>query len=514
MKTHVTCLLASTFLFACSCTRTPLQIELDRLDEVIASCPIYEDRFSLEADRLRTSLDRAQGDSARWVVLDSLYRYYYHNSLDSAKLYSGKMMQEASTPGQRFVSRLGQAIILSQFGAVEQAAAIFREIDTLGVRDSALLREYYHSGIIVYTNLSRGSDSPTEISQLRQEYARYRLELLTLDTLSAYARRLKGQVQRNSGKMEEALCTFSSLMDDPDVGFNDKASTAYNIATAHEMMGDREQQKLWLARSAQYDFLAQDREYLSLYSLAMLLYEDGDLDRAARYIQTNMMDVLDGHFNTRMSNSGKAQLMIAAASLRAEHRRRMLWLGLSSVITALLLVSVAFFLRYRSLSKRLDHLNADLTDANIIKENYVFRYMALSVNYLERQDEFRHSLLQTVKEDGLPAVRQRLRSPTESYQAFKEFYRIFDETFLGIYPDFVRRVNSLLKEDCQIPEPKGKTLTTELRILAAIRIGITDSGRIATFLKCSPATVYTYRTKMRKWAVFTKEEFEERIKKI
>ncbi len=162
----------------------------------------------------------------------------------------------------------------------------------------------------------------------------------------------------------------------------------------------------------------------------MLLYEDGDLDRAARYIQTNMMDVLDGHFNTRMSNSGKAQLMIAAASLRAEHRRRMLWLGLSSVITALLLVSVAFFLRYRSLSKRLDHLNADLTDANIIKENYVFRYMALSVNYLERQDEFRHSLLQTVKEDGLPAVRQRLSSPTESYQAFKEFYRIFDETIL------------------------------------------------------------------------------------
>ena len=150
----------------------------------------------------------------------------------------------------------------------------------------------------------------------------------------------------------------------------------------------------------------------------------------------------------------------------------------------------------------------------IIKENYVFRYMALSVNYLERQDEFRHSLLQTVKEDGLPAVRQRLSSPTESYQAFKEFYRIFDETILGIYPDFVRRVNSLLKEDCQIPEPKGKTLTTELRILAAIRIGITDSGRIATFLKCSPATVYTYRTKMRNWAAFTKEEFEERIKKI
>ena len=157
---------------------------------------------------------------------------------------------------------------------------------------------------------------------------------------------------------------------------------------------------------------------------------------------------------------------------------------------------------------------ADLTDANIIKENYVFRYMALSVKYLERQDEFRHSLLQTVKEDGLPAVRRRSSSPTESYQAFKAFYRIFDETFLGIYPDFVRRVNSLLKEDCQIPEPKGKTLTTELRILAAIRIGITDSGRIATFLKCSPATVYTYRTKMRNWAAFTKEEFEERIKKI
>ena len=59
----------------------------------------------------------------------------------------------------------------------------------------------------------------------------------------------------------------------------------------------------------------------------------------------------------------------------------------------------------------------------------------------------------------------------------------------------------------------GKPHTTELRILAAIRLGITDSGRIARFLNCAPTTVYTYRTKLRNMAL-DREGFEERIRRI
>ena len=51
------------------------------------------------------------------------------------------------------------------------------------------------------------------------------------------------------------------------------------------------------------------------------------------------------------------------------------------------------------------------------------------------------------------------------------------------------------------------------RIYALIRLGITDSGRIARFLNCAPTTVYTYRTKLRNMAL-DREGFEERIRRI
>ena len=99
------------------------------------------------------------------------------------------------------------------------------------------------------------------------------------------------------------------------------------------------------------------------------------------------------------------------------------------------------------------------------------------------------------------------------YREYDAFYRIFDETFLGLYPDFVNKVNALLREECRFDVEDG-VLTTELRVLAAIRIGITESGKIAKFLKCSPNTVYTYRTRMKRMSLCPKDEFEGRIARI
>ena len=102
----------------------------------------------------------------------------------------------------------------------------------------------------------------------------------------------------------------------------------------------------------------------------------------------------------------------------------------------------------------------------------------------------------------------------DMYQEYDNFYTIFDETFLGIYPDFVQKVNALLREDARFPVPTTRVLRTELRVLAAIRLGITESGKIASFLKCAPPTVYTYRAKLRNSAICDKEEFEDLVREI
>ena len=93
-------------------------------------------------------------------------------------------------------------------------------------------------------------------------------------------------------------------------------------------------------------------------------------------------------------------------------------------------------------------------------------------------------------------------------------YARFDKVFLGLYPTFVSDFNALLKEEEQIVLKPDALLNRELRIYALLRLGITDSGKIANFLRCSTSTVYNYSTKMRKRAVVDKDKFEDEIMKI
>ena len=92
--------------------------------------------------------------------------------------------------------------------------------------------------------------------------------------------------------------------------------------------------------------------------------------------------------------------------------------------------------------------------------------------------------------------------------------RTFDEVFLRLYPNFVSEFNSLLEEDGRIELKKDERLNTELRIFALIRLGITDSSKIAALLRYAVNTIYNYRAKVKNKARVSREEFEEKIKKI
>lgn len=112
-------------------------------------------------------------------------------------------------------------------------------------------------------------------------------------------------------------------------------------------------------------------------------------------------------------------------------------------------------------------------------------------------------------------ILQALRSDDFIDQEREILYEEFDRTFLGVFPDFVEQLNSLLEPDKRIGEnlPEGK-LTNELRIFALIRLGVNESGKIAQFLRKSPSTIYNYRVKLRNCSVCGGEEFEKRLMEI
>ena len=153
-------------------------------------------------------------------------------------------------------------------------------------------------------------------------------------------------------------------------------------------------------------------------------------------------------------------------------------------------------------NERLLHTNQTLTEANHIKEEY-----------LGKMEEYRRILNKQAAAGKLEELYRTLKSDRFINQELKEFYHNFDVSFLKIFPNFVEEFNRLLPVEEQLHPKNEELLVTELRIFALIRLGITDSARIAEFLRYSITTIYTYRSKLKNKSL-CKEDFEERVMKI
>ena len=96
----------------------------------------------------------------------------------------------------------------------------------------------------------------------------------------------------------------------------------------------------------------------------------------------------------------------------------------------------------------------------------------------------------------------------------QELFNNFDAVFLNLFPNFVADFNALLQPDSRIQPASKNRLTTDLRIFALIRLGITDSARIAEFLGYSVTTIYNYRSKTRSKSTLDRDAFESAVMRI
>ena len=60
----------------------------------------------------------------------------------------------------------------------------------------------------------------------------------------------------------------------------------------------------------------------------------------------------------------------------------------------------------------------------------------------------------------------------------------------------------------------GEKLNTELRIFALVRLGISSSTKIASFLRYSVTTIYNYRVKLRNAAAGDRDKFDDDVMMI
>lgn len=533
-------LIAVVFLLVSCSGQNPEVIEAIRsLDAVIKEKQSIEDAKNQRIAQLKSRLDSQYGQEELYNVMNDIFNEYFQYDVDSAIFYAHRKLDLAMETGRKDLILDAKFDIADRYvtsGMYQEALEIVSQIDT--VRLGKNLHKRRNSLLnTVYSNLIDRSNDPFLIKEMevKRDLHMHRMveELDSTDIASAFvgASLLVGQ-----NKVNEALELLLDWEKKDNIDLIDKGILCYSIGSAYRSTGDRDKAKIYLAKSARYDLMVPKYEYLSLIELAGMLYEDGDIERAYAYIMRAVNDANRANAQNCKENVYYLMPIIAGAydSLITNSNLQMKYylmiMGIMLVMVVFLIIVVTNEKKKVDLAERLTResngqlkvLNDELRKSNLllressqIKDSYLGHYLNMCSDYIDGLDRYRSSIRKIAKEEGAPALLNALKSKEFMEQELEGFYAQFDETFLELFPDFIPQLNELLQEDRQVKTPvKKKSLTTELRILALIRLGVNDSVRIAHFLRRSVSTIYNYRVKMKNSAKGDREEFEKSLLNI
>lgn len=527
--------LVSVLSGCCSEKDRQIRDTLKELDDVISRQEEIESAKDSYIELIKGRYSEAMSPDEKYTILDELYNEYYNYNIDSAIFYARTKLDIAFDAAEQdlvddAILDIADRYVMS--GMYLAAHDIISEISADRL-DVLLVPRYYHIWHSLYTGLEDGCDDPvqkTEYRKLKQQYREQLFSLLGKDDISRLY--VMADIYVDEGRADELLDTLNAKFNE-DIPIHDKAVLSYIYANISDSYGHDDDATLYFAKSAIFDLMTPVHEYKSLYELASKLYDAGDIKRAYRYISRSINDAITANALINIQSINRS-LPIISRSYHTQmlHNRRQLSVlsGILGIMAVLLIGAVIVTLKEqrkaRQAEKRTSEINEELKainrkmveyilllkESNNIKEIYIGRYIDLCSEYIGRMERYRSMLNRTARTEGFEAVRNALKSSEFIDKELNEFYEQFDATFLQLFPDFIKDLNALLQSDKRIElKTRDGIMTTELRIFALIRLGITDSVKIAEFLRRSVSTVYNYRVKMRNAALNSREDFEKQI---
>ena len=542
-------------IFLCLCTICMCRLHaadssradslLLKLDQAIKERPIYMEQKELKLVELKRQLHRQIPDEERFAILGTLLDEYRSFNTDSALHMAEEREQIAIRLGNREYidnARMNKADVLGMTGMYKEVMDLMRNIhiDRLPVD---IHPYYYHIYRTVYGLMADYAVTAYEKKLYTELTDKYRDSLLLVnkDNLLIHTLIQSDQynVRNEYDKAIRLLTDYLALQKDYE---HDVAICAYTLSESYRLKGDKEKEKEYLIVSAMADMKTAVREYISLRKLAVLLYQEGDIERAYSYVKICMEDAAACNARLRKLEILEIFPIIndAYQQKTEKQQEQMKWALVSISLLSLFLLRAIFYgykqmkkgaaarrevidanKRLKELNDELHLSNAQLKEANhsiaensYLKEEYIGRYMDQCSVYLEKMDNYRRSLGKIAATGNVEELYKNIKSSKFIEGELKEFYTNFDNTFLQLFPTFVEDFNALLADDEQISLKAGERMNTELRIFALIRLGITDSVKIAQFLRYSVTTIYNYRTKVRNKAAGDRDLLEQEVMTI
>lgn len=498
---------------------------LKRLDRIIdnkLTCHVQKEK---EITNLKQRLRRSKDSEEKYRLCGSLFDAYLHYQADSALYYIDKktnLMPLLGHPELEHEIRINRAEVMGVMGMYNEALDQLKQVNPQDLGREALVY-YYRTCRAYYGWVADYTTADAEKEKYLKKTDAYRDSILIAMEPCVDRSIVWAEKRIVNGKTDSALVVLPALLAEAP----DERQTSYiyyTLSEAHGMLGDTQKEIHYLALTAVTDLKSAIREYASLQKLAQLMYEVGELDRAYKYLNCSMEDAVACNARLRFIEVAQFFPIIDKAYNQKEKEEQQISRALLisvSLLSLFLLAAIFYLYRWmkklsvmrKNLSltnKQLQEVNAELAQTGKIKEVYIARYLDRCVIYLDKLEQYRRSLAKLAMASRMDDLFKAIKSEQFIRDERKNFYNEFDKSFLELFPHFITSFNELLVEEGKI-SPKGELLTTELRIFALIRLGVTDSNRIAHFLGYSLATIYNYRSKVRNKAIGDKETFEQDV---
>ncbi len=334
-----------------------------------------------------------------------------------------------------------------------------------------------------------------------------------LDKSTIETKLYQAQLYNKKGNTPLMVAEINEIID--SVTFEDfvYARAVSHLAEYYKTQEGKEDQYLYyLALASLSDLYSGTLEGTALQQLGVALYNNGDIDRAYKYLVLSLDNAVESGSRIRALQTAEVYPIIAQTYRQQDLSKLnwLMWLVIALIVALVLIVGSVLFLRKEM--QKLHDMKAKLSQANITKDTYISKFLSLSSIYIEKMEEFHRVAKRKLKTNQTADLYKLIESGAMLEEQSQMFYKIFDNAFIHIYPTFVADVNKLLVPEKRFELPENK-LNTELRILAFLRLGIDDSEQIARFLGLSLNTIYTYRNKLKSKAK-NRETFDADVLKI
>ena len=512
-----------------------------QLDAALAQRAHYVELKEKSLNEIKQGAKYVTSNEDKLKLYEQLANEYKAYEYDSAMTYVNKGLILAQKSNNIFFNKrfqLSQTRLLITRGFYAEAKEILQKIEPKEEpRDYQFL--YYYTMYGLYNNWStycENNEFSKNYDLKKVEYLKKAIELSPKKDAFYYY--LMGELYyfSNHPNNNKTIQYYKKALSMEKANSRLHAMTAFALSEVYQKANNLELMEHYLLVAAISDITSATKENVALQDIALFIYKHKtrSLNKAQEYINLSLEDAYA--YNNRLRRieiSSKLQMITNAYTDDIKTTNRLLNIALLVIILLLLGVGISsLFIRKKNrllkqkkdeitatsakmeiLNEQLHLINAELKNTNQKRERLVKVYIDLSYKNIERNQKLRTLAVRKIKANQSKELLSLLSSSTNTEKENKEFLTEFDKAFLSLYPTFVNELNQQLTESAHIQLKENEEMPPILRVCALLRLGITESSKIAGILSYSPQTVYNYRSILKNNAI-DKEHFEENVLKL